>query len=79
MGPPYFSNDRSVIVGAGAHRAERVRLNTAVYNALGEAGIEIPFPQRVVHRCPPLRSPECLEQSHESRTAMRPCQESSAS
>ena len=24
-------------------------LNTAVYNALGEARIEIPFPQRVVH------------------------------
>ena len=28
-------------------------LNTAVYNALGEAGIEIPFPQRVVTMVPP--------------------------
>lgn len=24
-------------------------LNTAIYNKLREAGIEIPFPQRVVH------------------------------
>jgi small-conductance mechanosensitive channel len=28
-------------------------LNTAIYKALGEANIEIPFPQRVVHLAPP--------------------------
>jgi small-conductance mechanosensitive channel len=27
-------------------------LNTTIYKALGEAGIEIPFPQRVVHMAP---------------------------
>ena len=28
-------------------------LNTSIYKALGQAGIEIPFPQRVVHMVPP--------------------------
>ena len=31
-------------------------LNTAIYNALGQADIEIPFPQRVVHGAPPTDS-----------------------
>jgi len=28
-------------------------MNTAIYKALGKAGLEIPFPQRVVHMAPP--------------------------
>ncbi len=28
-------------------------MNTAIYKALGKAGLEIPFPQRVVHMVPP--------------------------
>ena len=30
-------------------------LNTAIYKALSQADIEIPFPQRVVHVAPPAR------------------------
>jgi len=32
-------------------------LNTSIYKALGQAGIEIPFPQRVVHMVPPPTPP----------------------
>ena len=32
-------------------------MNTAIYKALGQAGIEIPFPQRVVHMAPPTAGP----------------------
>ena len=36
------------------HRAPETNgLNTAIYKALREANIEIPFPQRVVHVAPP--------------------------
>jgi small-conductance mechanosensitive channel len=46
-------------IDSPAYRSAAVDgMNTAVYNALGEAGIEIPFPQRVVTMVPPAQAAE---------------------